>query len=66
MDLSSDVTMPYARQRLKVLERLETEPDLARALAEAINKSRPHKYCTSLRYKIADTVVDSALKIPGV
>ncbi len=66
MDLSSDVTMPYARQRLKVLERLETEPDLARALAEAINKSRPHKYCTSRRYKIADTVVDSALKIPGV
>jgi hypothetical protein len=39
MDLSSEVIMPFARHRLKVLERLGTEPELAEALAEAIVKS---------------------------
>ncbi len=67
MDVAGSTIMPYARRRLKVLERLGTDPDLARALAEAINKSSPpHQHCTARRYKLADIIVDNALKIPGV
>jgi hypothetical protein len=67
MDVAGSTIMPFARHRLKVLERLGTEPDLARALAEAIKKSSPpHQHCTGRRYKLADIIVDNALKIPGV
>ena len=81
----ANMRWPYAsglaQQSLHTLERLGTEPDLARALAEAINKSRPDEaeleqvrtqlanmaaHCSSRRYKLVDTIVDSALKIPGV
>ncbi len=57
-------TIFSAKQRLKVLERLGTEPDLARAYAEAINKTITRH--TSRRYKLADTLVESAFRIPGM
>src|SRR5215204_4539905 len=39
--LFRDTTLSLSRQNLAALERLGTEPDLARALAESIKKSDP-------------------------
>ncbi len=80
--------MFFAKQRLKTLERNGTEPELARALAEAISRSNPTvielersrirskelaqrnrllaaRY-SARRYRLADAIVDSVLKIPGL
>jgi hypothetical protein len=77
-DLRWSYRSGVAQQTLSVLERLGTEPELARALAEAMKKSHPYgreleqvraqlaklaAHYSSRRYRIADTVVDSALRI---
>ena len=109
MDLSKDVKRTFARQNLKALEGLGTDPELARTLAEALDKTSTsearaehseketerakrelkqaranlaelrarnqglEQHCSQLaahyssrRYKLADTLTDSALRIPGV
>ena len=71
--LPGGAVMSFARHRLKVLERLGTEPDLARAYAEAIDKSLKLERIQSLaavpipypglRFKLANTLVEGALRI---
>lgn len=108
MDLSADglpgdARRVHNRNNLKALERLGTEPELTRALAEAFAKSRGtsevrseraerelkqaraklveltatnqelEQHCSQLaahyssrRYKLADTLADNVLRMPGV
>ena len=78
-DMRFDYTVNL-QQNLRALERLGTEPELAQALAEAIDKCHPSwaelehlraKLATlnarysDRRHKLADTIVDGALKVVG-
>lgn len=109
MDFSKASKRAFARQNLKALERLGTEPELARVLAQALDKPSTsearaeraeeenerakrelkqaranlaelrtrnqglEQHCSQLtthyssrRYRLADTLTNNALRIPGV